>query len=290
MNIAVEIWFLATQKLTGPLKTELLSLEELARAARYRLPAKQRQFLLGRILGRELIGFKLGIDPKKIQWPTTGAPLLRCDDAPLPLSMSLSHTGQYIGLALSEKTSTGNVSVGLDFEEVASPIRVSALSSVVLTQRERLWLAALPESEQTAAIRRLWTAKEAILKSLEQNSLPELSNLDLTDFFSGGTFPLTCIRNLTGVGAVTLHPIVVAAPNSSHKTDWHWGTEETDKSTLSGMIAVRFPDHLSQSSVLCSSTLNESQKTAAYKFSPTGELDCTSLQLNFQLTTTDRPL
>ncbi|WP_437194332.1 4'-phosphopantetheinyl transferase family protein [Planctomicrobium sp. SH527] len=295
-HIAVEIWLLGTEKLSGPLKTELLSQEELARAARYRLPAKRRQFLLGRILGRQVIASKLGIDPGRIQWPTTGAPLLRCEGSPLPLSVSLTHSGSYFGIALSERyfrsetatpssneSNTLTATVGFDFEEVASPIHVSALSSVALTQRERIWLADLPVAQHVAAVRRLWTAKEAILKSLEQDTLPDLPDLDLTDFVSGNEPPFSRSLNIPCVGPIMLSPIVATSPATSHEMNWNFSDDETVDATLAGMIAIRLPNHLDQTSLSCSLTSRETQTSGMRSLYPVSELDCASLQLNFRL-------
>jgi len=243
-SIRVDVWFLWTgecpQEIDLTESSTGFSSQELARAARYRLPAKRRQFLLSRFLGRRIIASMLSIAPEEIDWPSTGAPRLQSHAAPvptpLPLSVSLSHTGEWIVLAVSQ----ADVSLGIDVEETRSPLSVAALAAMTFTQSERLLLAEIPREQQTGWARQLWTAKEAVLKSLEQETPPEMSSVDLSDRFIDHQFRDGSLTDLNG-NQFILTPVRAGRVESDTHEEWAVSLDSQASFELTGTLVVRFP-------------------------------------------------
>jgi phosphopantetheinyl transferase len=118
---------------------------------------------------RIVLAKALGVDPDRVPisrrcahcgHPAHGRPSLAGDDR---ISFSVSHSGSFALIALA----AGDVSVGVDVEEVKSRRRLDALAARVLNDDEHAaWLLLDDEDAQLLLFLRVWTAKEAYLKAL----------------------------------------------------------------------------------------------------------------------------
>lgn len=137
-----------------------LNAEERARAARLLVPLHGARFLSARAHLRCLLASRMGCAPAEVafRYGMQGKPRLAGD--PPPLHFNLSHSGQFglIGLHRSRE-------LGVDIEADRPRLDNLGLARRFFTPREAAWLAALPESERAAGFGRLWTCKEAWMKS-----------------------------------------------------------------------------------------------------------------------------
>lgn len=120
-------------------------------------PARRASFLAGHWQARKRAGQWLGLAPDRIEWAVDaqGRLRLRLAGEALPLHVSLSHSGDWLALALAE------VPVGIDLEVPRRERDWDALARFVCSPEE---LRSLPDGDATARTRlfhALWTLKEA---------------------------------------------------------------------------------------------------------------------------------
>lgn len=152
----------------------LLSPEELQRGARYRVPEKQRQFFWTRCLGRTLLAERLQVAPTEIQWSTSGPPVISVAGRTPEISISVSHSGPVIALAIGSHPYT----LGIDIERTAAVVAgATSYATIAFTQTELDALTRIPPRERPAASLQLWTIKEAVAKSLRQPEAPQLKQV-----------------------------------------------------------------------------------------------------------------
>jgi len=136
-----------------------LSPGEAERYRRFIRPQRQRQFLLGRILLRSLLGQALNRPPSAISL------LERSGQAPMLLGMettpyfSLSHSGDWIACALSMQTP-----VGLDIEMLNPQRDFLALSEQALDEDDTALIAQLQGDARVKTFYECWSRKEALYK------------------------------------------------------------------------------------------------------------------------------
>ncbi|PRX50180.1 4'-phosphopantetheinyl transferase [Prauserella shujinwangii] len=141
----------------------LLDDVERQRYGAYRREADQRRFLTGRVLAKTLAGERLGLDPGAVRFDATCADCGKHHGPPrlpgMPLALSISHSGDRVGIAL-----TGGAPVGLDVEAVTRKAD-DGLIEYALSDAERSAVASLTATERGAAFFTYWSRKEAILKA-----------------------------------------------------------------------------------------------------------------------------
>jgi 4'-phosphopantetheinyl transferase len=132
---------------------------ERQRAARLKFASPRRQYLVARYVLRQLLGVWCEADP----WTLTfaigphGKPRLDRPGAP---EFNLSHSGDWVAIALSESRP-----VGIDVETVDYKVSRDRLAGRYFSPAEQTELSALPESDRWAAFYRGWTCKEAWIKA-----------------------------------------------------------------------------------------------------------------------------
>ncbi|GAB2502280.1 4'-phosphopantetheinyl transferase family protein [Nocardiopsis aegyptia] len=175
--LAPTVWWARTSDADSRL-LHLLDEGELARNARFRQQADRDRHLLGRSLARLALADLAGCPPEKVTFDLrcrscedkerTGA---RGGDAephgkPHPsgpaqgLEISVSHSGDWVGLAVSE-----GVPVGIDVEGVSAARDVEGLADYTLAEAERRAWLLLPAEERVSAFFGYWARKEALLKA-----------------------------------------------------------------------------------------------------------------------------
>ncbi|NOY13840.1 MAG: 4'-phosphopantetheinyl transferase superfamily protein [Deltaproteobacteria bacterium] len=163
----------ATEKIE-PLKA-LLSADERARADRFVDPAKGRQFIFSRSCLRQILARYLRTDPAAIIfcYGRRGKPFLSLETLPA-YYFNLSHSGRWLLLAV---TTVGDV--GVDIEQLDSQLDYQSLATQFFTAHELSQLKSCRTNRRRREFYRLWTLKEARLKSTGEgfsSSVEPLSN------------------------------------------------------------------------------------------------------------------
>lgn len=124
------------------------------------------------LAARELLAARLDVETRalRIVHDERGAPRLALEGiaaaaggapaAPRDSSISISHTGPWLAVALAHE-----VSVGVDIEPRARRVRPGAIERV-LGEEELRRVRSLPEEERPQALLRCWTVREACGKAL----------------------------------------------------------------------------------------------------------------------------
>lgn len=148
-----------------------LTEDEAARLQTMSAPARRRSFLAGHWLARALAADWLQADVARIalQRHADGRPQLLLDGAPSPLSISLSHSGEWLACAIAD------VPVGIDVELPRRVRDLHALARFVFAQEEAERLQAMDEARRSAAFHVLWTLHEARGKRTGSGLQPEQS-------------------------------------------------------------------------------------------------------------------
>jgi len=160
----LELWIVPLQ-VPPELLAELESLlppEERARAARFKVEAPRRAFVVARTALRGILARWSGLPPNRV--PIVIDPQGRPELGPdlgSSLSFNLSHAGE---VALVAVRAGG--AVGVDVEVVDSSRPLEALAERYFSRREREAMARLPVEERVAAFFQVWTRKEAFLKAV----------------------------------------------------------------------------------------------------------------------------
>jgi len=183
-----------------------LAPEEVRRAERYQRAIERHRFVVRRGILRRLLAECLGIEPAAVPLVAAGAGKPCIDRTAGALAaaaaarrgcdipgFNLSRSGPMalVALAMPSGPATGAArtgpAIGVDLEAVACDRR-SREDLLRIGDRfapaETHWLAALPAAEATAAFYRLWTCKEACLKSLGTGigaGVPSLADVACVD-------------------------------------------------------------------------------------------------------------
>lgn len=153
--------------------TGWLGEDEAGRLQAMTSPVRRRSFLAGHWQARVVAADWLHIDMQRIalRRHDDGRPQLLVDGAPSPLSLSLSHSGEWLAIALA------TVPVGIDVELPRRPRDLDALARFTFSPEEVERLRRVPEAERAQAFHVTWTLKEARGKRLGEGLLPGRSRL-----------------------------------------------------------------------------------------------------------------
>lgn len=147
----------------------LLGVSEMQRYGRFVRSERQRQFLVGRVLLRQVAGAMLGVPAHALavterrgQAPLLALGAAVADDGgrvPALPYFSLSHSGPWVACAVSSHTA-----LGLDIELADSERDIAALAQQAFGPEEAQELAAAPPQAPVAAFYRRWSTQEARYK------------------------------------------------------------------------------------------------------------------------------
>ncbi|RKS07973.1 4'-phosphopantetheinyl transferase [Nocardiopsis sp. Huas11] len=175
--LAPTVWWARTSDADSAL-LRLLDEGERTRNARFRRQADRDRHLLGRALARLALADLAGCPPEKV---TFDLRCRSCEDKeragaragdeephgkPHPsgpaqgLEISVSHSGDWVALAVSE-----GPAVGIDVEGVSVTRDVEGLADYTLADVERQAWLRLPAVERAVAFFGYWARKEALLKA-----------------------------------------------------------------------------------------------------------------------------
>ena len=151
-----------------------LDAAERLRAARFRTAADRLRFVVARSGLRQLLGRRLGLPAHAVAFASNafGKPLLR--DAPQTLHFNISHSGDWVLIALD-----ATAPIGIDVEAIRPELACLDDYDSVLSAQELQLLRALPPAQRAAAFARLWVRKEAYAKALGEGLNLSLRDVDV---------------------------------------------------------------------------------------------------------------
>lgn len=141
----------------------LLDAPERERYETFRREVDRRRFLTGRVLAKRVVAQHLGTDPARVSFdatcPDCGKPHGRPQLPGSAIELSISHSGERIGLALVH-----GAPVGLDVEATDRE-SIDDLIRYAFTDAERASVDRLSAQERLAAFFGYWSRKEALMKA-----------------------------------------------------------------------------------------------------------------------------
>jgi len=182
----------------------LLTEDEIARAQRLRIPQKRADFTAARGALRVILGGYLKLVPRQVElaYLPDGKPLLADPEMATQLQFNLSHSGDWMLMALSR-----GVPLGVDIERMRPLEGQGWALARLFSAEEREWLAALPEARRDAAFITAWTVKEAVGKADGRGirAQADTSSLLRAWFGQADAQPLRC-GNLAGYSVTHFRP------------------------------------------------------------------------------------
>jgi 4'-phosphopantetheinyl transferase len=159
------VWLLDIERVTESAVVDFeqrLAASEAHRYANFARIQRKRQFLVARMLLRVAASKMMNVPVHEItvRDRVESAPELFVADGQFsPPNFSISHSGNWVGCALSTE-----VMLGFDIE-VNDPDRdIVALSEAAFQPNEQLWLIRQPDVNRIAAFYQLWSTREALYK------------------------------------------------------------------------------------------------------------------------------
>jgi 4'-phosphopantetheinyl transferase len=169
------VWWAHPATATSGLLNLLDDIEQ-SRYEGYRRDVDKQRFLTGRALIRGVAAAELGVSPKDVTIDAS------CFDCGKPhgkpkvdgLEVSISHSGDWVALALTEVTP-----VGVDVEEVRDA-EVDGLAGIAFSPAELTIFEQVPAADKKAAFFTYWSRKEAVVKATGKGMSVAMSKLTLS--------------------------------------------------------------------------------------------------------------
>jgi 4'-phosphopantetheinyl transferase len=141
----------------------VLSVDERARAARFRFERDRRRFVAARGLLRHILGRYLGIAARALhfRYGDFGKPELGDDRGAPGLRFNLSHSGGLALLAVGRGRR-----LGIDVEDTGRAVDATRIAARYFAPGEALALGELPPEQRQQGFYRAWTRKEAYVKAI----------------------------------------------------------------------------------------------------------------------------
>lgn len=156
---------------------ELLSSDEITRAARFHFAADRQRFVASRAWLRTILAAFLVTEPSELSfcYSRNQKPFLGAAHAESGITFNLSHSGGIALYAFARRRE-----IGVDVEQIRRDFDVESIAQRFFSISEREQLAALPESEKVEAFFRCWTRKEAYIKAIGEGLSLPLSQFDVS--------------------------------------------------------------------------------------------------------------
>ncbi len=186
----VDIWRLCLSDVStgGDVSTEdtsinlnafatVLSADEHARANRFKIAAKRREFIIGRGLTRSVLGRLLRKDPAELPfgYGPHGKPFLVQPSGPNAVELNLSHSHHWLLLAV-----TLGRAIGIDIEKQRPEVNIEQLAQRFFSAAEAEALSQLAPGLRRAAFFRCWSRKEAVIKAVGRGVSLGLDKFDVS--------------------------------------------------------------------------------------------------------------
>ena len=156
---------------------ELLSADEVKRAARFHFAIDRQHFVASRAILRTILAGYLCADPKQLNFSYSAKqkPSLAAPHAAHGVTFNLSHSGGIALCAFSHRRD-----LGVDVERVRADFDVEAIARRFFSAHEQRQLFDLPRAERADAFFRCWTRKEAYVKATGDGLSLPLSQFDVS--------------------------------------------------------------------------------------------------------------
>jgi len=156
---------------------EALTLEDRARADRFRFESDRRKFCVARSSLRTILGRYLKTKPGRLQIDTGeyGKPFFQNRSATLGLRFNLSHSNQLALIAV-----TRDREVGVDVEYVRSDFVTDEVATHFFSPAEVAQFQNIPGELKTQAFFNCWTRKEAYIKARGEGVYCPLDQFDVS--------------------------------------------------------------------------------------------------------------
>lgn len=154
--------------------SEVVSVEERARAERYKFEADRIRFLLRRAIQRQILGHYLKNEPADIAYETGANGKLAVNGASA-FHFNATNSDNWYLLAC-----TSGPEIGLDVEEIRQQTALDILAEENFGEEERAGLSGLKGDAWLDGFYRFWTCKEALLKAAGVGLIDNLHELEVS--------------------------------------------------------------------------------------------------------------
>jgi 4'-phosphopantetheinyl transferase len=156
---------------------ELLSADELARAARFHFERDRQRFIAARALLRTILASYLTADARALRFSYSKKekPSLAPPHDGSGVNFNISHSGGIALLAFARRRE-----VGVDVEQIRRDSDLQAIARRFFSANEQTQLARLTDDERVDAFFRCWTRKEAYIKATGDGLSLPLSQFDVS--------------------------------------------------------------------------------------------------------------
>jgi 4'-phosphopantetheinyl transferase len=160
---------------------DLLSSDELDRAARFHRELDRQCYCVTRGVLRALLAASLDVHPQELsfQYSDKGKPRLASSYS-RGLAFNVSHSGDFALLGFAE-----NGDIGVDIEKIRDDFDSEAIARRFFSEREQDQLSRLPADQRHPAFFRCWTRKEAFIKAMGEGLSHPLNQFDVSLDSSG---------------------------------------------------------------------------------------------------------
>jgi len=156
---------------------QVLSLDELTRAARFHFSRDRQRFVAARAWLRMILASYLGTNPNSLSFAYSKKekPSLGRTHADSGVTFNVSHSGRIALLAFTRRRD-----IGVDVEQLRRDSDLEAIARRFFSTHEQSQLTALPAEERVDAFFRCWTRKEAYIKATGDGLSLPLSQFDVS--------------------------------------------------------------------------------------------------------------
>jgi 4'-phosphopantetheinyl transferase len=172
---SVHLWWVFVPELLAHVEqfSQILSVEEMNRALRFRFDVHRQRYIIARSVLRQILQLYTGRSAQDIVFlhGERGKPYLQ--DNPLDLQFNVSHSHDMAVYAF-----TTQAEIGVDIEKIESHFS-DGVAERFFSKDECGRLFELQKDLQTAAFYHLWAGKEAIIKALGEGLFVPLTSFSL---------------------------------------------------------------------------------------------------------------
>ena len=155
---------------------ERLSLDEQARAEKFKFARDQRRYVIAHAALRDILAryTHTGAADLQVNQGANGKPRLAAQFSACGIDFNLSHSPETALVAVNDR-----YEIGVDIEYVKSDFEIFTVANRFFTQREVAALRALPAALRRQAFYKCWTSKEAFLKAKGTGLAGQLDEVEI---------------------------------------------------------------------------------------------------------------
>jgi len=156
---------------------QLLSADEVSRAARFHFQKDRHRFIVGRGLLRMILSRYLDVVPSQVRFDYTayGKPVLAPMSVQETVSFNVAHSDRLALYAV-----TRDRAIGVDIEQIRSGIDYEQIAEHFFSPTENVLLRSLPAELRSIAFFTCWTRKEAYIKAHGEGLSLPLDQFDVS--------------------------------------------------------------------------------------------------------------